>query len=84
MTISSVLLRVHPEKIPLVKTQLAQFAGIELHVETADGRLIVTIEDAPDLSAAECYLKLSFMNDILSTAVIYEYSGELEDAAATA
>ncbi len=82
MTISSVILRVHPEKIPQVKTLLAKFSGVELHVEADDGRLIITIEDAPDLSAADCYLQLNSTNDILSTAVIYEYSGELEDAIA--
>lgn len=82
MSISSVILRVSPDNIPTVKTELERFPGIELHVATDDGRLIITIEDTAELKAADCYLQLNTMKHILSTAVIYEYSGELEDATA--
>lgn len=77
MTISSVILRTTPDRLPAVKAALAQFAGVEVHVETADGKLIVTVEDAPELSAADCYAKLSLLEGVLSAAMVYEYSGEV-------
>lgn len=76
MTLSSVILRVKPEKLPGVKVGLGRFSGVELHAETEDGRLIVTVEDAPDLSAADCYVQLNGLDGVLSAAVIYEYSGD--------
>lgn len=82
MTISSVILRVNPDKLPQIKARLGEFPGVELHAATDDGRLIVTVEDAPDMSAADCYVQLNLLDGVLSAAVVYEYSGDLDTATA--
>ena len=79
MTLSSVILRVLPEEMPAVKTSLGAFSGVELHAETADGRMIVTVEDTPELSAADCYVQLNGLTGVLSAAVVYEYSGDFAE-----
>lgn len=76
MTISSIILQAWPNKLPAIKQSLYAFSGVELHAETPDGRLIVTIEDTPDMLAADCYIELTRLDGVLSAAVVYEYSGD--------
>jgi nitrate reductase NapAB chaperone NapD len=44
MNISSVLVNAQPQVLHDVQRDLAALHGVEIHVATADGRLIVTIE----------------------------------------
>jgi hypothetical protein len=45
MNISGVLLQVHPERMDEVRAALDRIAGVEVHMVTEDGRLIVTVEE---------------------------------------
>jgi nitrate reductase NapD len=77
MTVSSVIIQAWPNKLPAIKQALTVFSGVELHAETPDGRLIVTVEDTPEMLAADCYIELTRLNGVLSAAVVYEFSGDV-------
>ena len=76
MNISSVVLRAHPASLGDVKRSLEAMPGVELHAATADGRLVITLEDAGTASAADTFVKLHDIGGVMSVAMIYQYSEE--------
>lgn len=76
MNISSVVLRALPASLNEVKRALAALPGVELHAATADGRLVVSIEDAGTARAADTFIRLHDIRGVMSVAMIYQYSDE--------
>ena len=46
INISGVLVSVRPEKMEQVKQAFEDIEGVEVHLQTDDGRLVVTVEEA--------------------------------------
>ena len=76
MNISGIVLRTRPERAGEVRATLASLPGVEVHVVTGDGRLVLTLEDAGTASAADTFVKLHDIRGVMSVAMIYQYSDE--------
>ena len=76
MNISSVVIRTRPEQLATVRRQLAALPGVELHTETPDGRLVVTVEDTDVASAADTYVSLHNIDGVLGASLVYQYSDD--------
>jgi nitrate reductase NapD len=71
MNISGVLLQVHPERMDEVRAALDRFDGVEVHMVTEDGRLIVTVEEED--SQGGTVLALHRLEGVLAASVTYHH-----------
>jgi nitrate reductase NapD len=77
MHIASAVVRTRPENLEAVRARIANMAGVEIHLHTPDGHLVVTVEADARQSAADKLFALHGLPQVLSTALVYEQS-ELE------
>ena len=73
MNISSVILRAWPEKLPGVRNDLAAIAGVEIHADEGDGRLVLTIEDGAGDAPADIFQRLNQLDGVISASLVYQY-----------
>jgi nitrate reductase NapD len=81
MNISGVLVHANPAKLVAVRQSLVSLEGVEIHGESDDGRLVVTIEDVGETQAADTMLAVHRLDGVLSATLVY-HNFEAEDAAA--
>jgi periplasmic nitrate reductase NapD len=79
MNISGVLVHANPIKIDAIRQSLVEFDGVEIHGESDDGRLVVTIEDIGDQQAADTMLAVHRLEGVLSATLVY-HNFESEEA----
>lgn len=72
--IAGVLVQVHPEHITQVRNRLADVAGLEVHVTSPDGRIVVTVEGEGRKCVTDALFSLNAMRDVLSASLVYEHS----------
>ena len=58
-----------------VTAQLSGVAGLDIALNPGDGRLVVIIEDTPDMPAAQTMAAIALLPQVLNTSLVYEYSG---------
>ena len=78
MNICSLVVHARPDSVDVVRERLMEFSGVEIHGE-ADGRLIVTVEHDDRKVVSEAIMEFSNVKGVLSSALIYEYSGHPEE-----
>ncbi len=71
MNIAGVLVHAYPGKQTRVRAALKELPGVELHHETPDGRFIVTVEDAADISCDTTIMDLQRMPGIAAATLAY-------------
>ncbi|MDV7338288.1 chaperone NapD [Terasakiella sp. A23] len=54
-----------------VRAKLDAFAGVEVHAETEDGRLVITIEDTEEVLAAERITEVDRLPGVLNSSLVY-------------
>lgn len=72
MNISSAIVYVKPGHDQAVRQLLLEVEGIEVHVTTDDGKMIITIEGENDRSAVNVYEAIERMEGVLSVAMIFQ------------
>jgi nitrate reductase NapD len=77
--ICGVLVHTKPENLARVRGKLAALAGVEIHEEAPDGRLVVTVEDTPTSWAAETIQAFHEIEGVLSAALVYHHCDESQD-----
>lgn len=77
MNLCSVIVQARPEKMNQVETSLARLPGVEVHGGTEEeGKLIVTVEDAEDVSAADTMMSFNDIDGVISAILVYHYGGD--------
>jgi nitrate reductase NapD len=76
MNISSVVIRCLPEQLAAVRLRLAALAGVEVHGENPEGRLVITLEDSDVCTAADTYVALHDLPGVLSATLVYQYADD--------
>jgi nitrate reductase NapD len=79
MDIASAVVHAAPGRAGEVRAQLERLPGLQIHVETSDGRFIVTAEDTAGGSAADAVVQLHRLDGVLGAAMVYQYSDHQED-----
>jgi len=74
--ICSALVHAKLELINSVKQALESQQGVEVHGETEDGRLIVTIEDEVRKNVGERIMAFYEIPGVLSASMIYQFSDD--------
>ncbi|MGB0748161.1 MAG: chaperone NapD [Magnetospiraceae bacterium] len=81
VNICGVLVHAKLAKLQDVRRDLCQLPGVEIHAETEDGRLILTIEDTETGTAAESLAAAGQVSGVLSAVLVY-HEFQPEDALA--
>jgi nitrate reductase NapD len=71
MNISGVLVHAYPEKAASVARRLKSKEGFEVHANTTEGKIVVTIEKPDDSSMSDAMLELQVMPDVLNASMVY-------------
>jgi nitrate reductase NapD len=77
MTILGVVVRTKPGDVAATESRLRDLPGVDLaqRAGAADGRMVLVIEDAAETSAAATLAGIAMWPQVLSTSLVYEYSG---------
>ena len=77
MNLCSVVVHARPERIHQVEDNLNSLPGVEVHGGAEDeGKLIVTVEDKGDVSAADTMMSFNSVDGVISATLIYHYGGD--------
>ena len=82
MNISSIVVQARPERLADVRVRLAALPGVEIHAESPQGMLVITLEETSEASttgAADRFVALHQIPGVLSAAMIYQFSDEINE-----
>ena len=74
MNIVSLVLRIRPESRQETEAALKALPGVESHRMSDDGRLIVTVEDAPGAAMSDTLIAIHRVPQVLAATLAYEYT----------
>ena len=74
MSIASLVLRIRPETRPAAEAALRAYPGVECHGMSEDGRLVVTVEDAPGAAMSDTPIAIHRVTQELAETRAYEHS----------
>lgn len=75
------ILRASPERLKSVRHRVSRIPGVEIHGDTGDGRLVVTVEDGEGYRVADSITKLHQMDGVLAISLVYEYCDDALESA---
>ena len=73
MNISSIVVQARPEKLSILKGDLAVIPGVEVHASKDDGTIVITVEDTPEKNPSDTLMGVQNMQGVLSASLIYNY-----------
>jgi len=76
MNIASLVVHTRPEHGARTAQRLLELPGVEIHASTAEGRLVVTVEDDDGHAAAETLNRIHSLEGVLSAALTFQYSDD--------
>ncbi len=79
MNISSAILHIAPARLEEACAALRQMPGVEIHAQSPEGKVVVTLEDCDTNSAADSYVALHGIAGVASVAMVYQYSDDESD-----
>ena len=72
MNISGVIVKTYPENLVRIKEILSSMAGIEVHGNNEDGRIVITVEQDNANSISDTLFEIQDVPGVLSAAMIYQ------------
>ena len=79
MSVCGVMVQVIPEKMPEIEPRLLEIPGLEIHGMSDAGKVVVTVESDNYKETGERISDLQNVKGVLSAAMIYQHTEELED-----
>jgi len=76
MNICSLVVHARPERLGGVQTDLQAMPGVEIHGQSEDGKLVVTVEDEGESLASESVLAIQNISGVINAVLIYHYGGD--------
>lgn len=71
MNISGVLVKAYPQHLLSIEKALATMAGVEVHGNNEDGRIVITVEDKSANNISDTLVQIQGVPGVLSAAMIY-------------
>lgn len=80
--VCGVLVHARPDRLEAVAEELIRLPGVEVHATNAEGKLVVTVEDAEGEWAGSTITRFNEVAGVLSVALVYHHfdtvsSGEI-------
>lgn len=73
INVCGVLLHVMPAHIAAVRRLIEREPGVEVHAETDDGRLVVTVEKDRQQDTGDTLNRFQTMDHVVCASVVYQY-----------
>jgi nitrate reductase NapD len=70
----SLVVHARPDELGAVRAALAEMRGVEIHAESAAGKMVITLETANDHEIVEGMGAIGELPGVLSTALVYQHS----------
>jgi nitrate reductase NapD len=74
VSILGVIVRTQPAHADAVQCALRTLPGLDI-AATANGRFVVVIEDSDSAHAADTLTRITRLEQVIGTSLVYEYSG---------
>jgi len=71
MNISGVLVKAYPDHLLSIEKVLTTMAGVEVHGNNKDGRIVITVEDKTANNISDTLVQIQDVPGVLSAAMIY-------------
>lgn len=71
LNVCGVLVHAHPSRLDEVEAALDRLAGVETHGRGEGGRIVVTIEDTANSTAADSLAALHKTDGVIAAALVY-------------
>lgn len=84
MNIAGLIVHARPNARESVRQALARLPGLEIHDATADGRLVVTVEDVDGSDPGSVVLDVHKTSGVLSAALVFHHFEDDDADAASA
>jgi len=78
MTICSLIVQVHPEKLSTASDLLTKMEGVHIHIKDDCGKIIVTIEHPEREFCSRQMTEMTTIDGVMSTALVYEHQEDLD------
>ena len=75
----SLLVHTRSDEMDQVRQVLQQQQGVEVHANTEDGRLIVTVEAENRKQVAQQIMDIQQIKGVYSAAMIYQFSDDIDE-----
>jgi nitrate reductase NapD len=79
--ICGVIVHAAPGRAADISRALADMPGVEVHADDGGGRLVITVEDTPDIPAARGLLNVNALPGVVNTALVYHHCDPDSDGA---
>lgn len=77
MQVCSLVVHARPQALNDVKLGLEAMPGVEIHTATSEGKLVVTVEDAPKgAPVLDTVTAIGNVSGVLSTVLVYHYGDD--------
>jgi len=80
MNVCGVLVHSRPDHCIPVEAALEQMPGVEVHGKNSDSRIIITVEDTPDVSAIDGLAAIHKVSGVIAAALVYHHFEPEEEA----
>ncbi|WP_319238318.1 chaperone NapD [uncultured Propionivibrio sp.] len=80
MSLASLVLRIDPEKRQSAEAALSALPGVECHAMSAEGKLVVTVEDAPGAAMSDTLIAIHRIPEVLAATLAFESGDAYDDA----
>lgn len=74
MNISSAIVHARPGAAERLQARLSALEGVEVHAASAEGKLIVTIENESDQGTVEMFERIQKLDDVMAASMVYHHS----------
>ena len=79
INICGVLVQAKPEKVDFVVQTLTDISGVDIHHQTDNGKIIITIEDTETRFASDIITDVSGVDGVLVASLVYHQSENQSD-----
>lgn len=76
--VCGLLAHVAEGKMESVRATLDKMQGVDVHAETEDGRLVITIEDTKEILAAERITEIDRLSGVMNSSLVYHQFESLD------
>ena len=73
MNISGIYIKTWPDELALIQQKFNKISGVEVHMTTENGGLIVTAETGDTASMADTLMDMQQMEGVLSATLVYHH-----------
>ena len=79
MPICSLVIQAKPQHLNRISASLNEMQGVEVHVQGENGKIVVSIDHPSREYCSDAMTKMSLINGVMSSSLVFEYQEELEE-----